>query len=154
MRNAKSRIGVSEDRRFCALWRGRIYFCLTLVLVLGLCLTVYASKPTTVEVLYMNHGPLKETINKMKSLFTQYGAKVNVSWYDFDSPEGEKFMAKKGIKQHVPLIVWIDGTPDVSAGARKVQLAGFPSGSGPASFQGKWTMDDLKAALDQATAKQ
>jgi hypothetical protein len=27
----------------------------------------------------------------------------------------------------------------------------FPTGAGPAFFQGKWTIDDLKAALDQAT---
>ena len=25
--------------------------------------------------------------------------------------EGEQFMAKKGIKQHVPLVIWIDGKP-------------------------------------------
>jgi hypothetical protein len=124
------------------------------LLVLGLCFSAYASKPTTVEVLYMNHGPLKETVDKMKDLFSKYGAKVSVSWYNFDSAEGEQFMAKKGIKQHVPLIIWIDGSPVVSMGAKKVQFAGFPSGSGPASFQGKWTMDDLKAALDQTTAKQ
>ena len=50
-------------------------------------------------------------------------------------------------------IVWIDGSQVVViGGVRKVQFAGFPTGSGPPSFQGKWTMDDLKAALDQATA--
>jgi len=30
---------------------------------------------------------------------------------------------------------------------------GFPSGSGPAAFQGKWTMEDLRKALDQLTDK-
>jgi len=30
---------------------------------------------------------------------------------------------------------------------------GFPTGSGPAFFQGKWTMDDLKAAIDQSALK-
>jgi hypothetical protein len=127
---------------------------LLIFLMLGLCLTVYASKQTTVEVLYMSHGPLMETVNKMKSLFSQYGAKVNISWYDFDSAEGERFMAKKGVKQHVPLIIWIEGSPVATIGLKKVQFAGFPTGSGPAFFQGKWTMDDLKAALDQATARQ
>jgi hypothetical protein len=38
-------------------------------------------------------------------------------------------------------------------GTKKVQFVGFPTGSGPAFFQGKWTVDDLKAALDQATVK-
>ena len=122
-------------------------------LMLGLCLNVYGAKETKIEILYMNHDPLMGTVNKMKDLFSRYGKKLSISWYDFDTKKGEEFMAKKGIKQHVPLIVWIDGSPNVAiGGARKVQFAGFPTGSGPASFQGKWTMDDLKAALDQATA--
>lgn len=121
-------------------------------LMLGLCLNVYAAKEVKIEVLYMNHGPLMDTMNKMKTLFSRYGNKLSVSWYDFYAKEGEEFMAKKGVKQHVPLIVWIDGSPVVAiGGVRKVQFTGFPTGSGPAFFQGKWTMDDLRAALDQAT---
>ena len=59
----------------------------------------------------MNHGPLKETLNKMKVVFSGYGDKLTVSWYDFETEEGEQFMAKKGIKQHVPLVIWIDDSP-------------------------------------------
>jgi hypothetical protein len=105
-----------------------------------------------VDVLYMNHGPLKDTLIKMKGILSGYGEKLNVTWYDFDSPEGGQFMAKMGIQQHVPLMIWIDGRPKVAIGAKQITFAGFPSGSGPAAFQGKWTMDDLKVALDQATA--
>jgi hypothetical protein len=112
-----------------------------------------AAKPTKIEVLYMNHGPLQETIGKIKGIFSGYGDKLTVSWYDFDSSEGEQFMAKKGVKQHVPLAIWIGDSPVVTVGEKKVQFVGFPTGSGPAPFQGKWTLDDLKAALDQATAK-
>jgi hypothetical protein len=111
------------------------------------------AKPTKVEVLYMNHGPLEETLNKVKAVFSGYGDKLTVSWYDFESKEGEQFMAKKGVKQHIPLVIWIDDSPVVTVGVKKVQFVGFPTGSGPAFFQGKWTVDDLKAALDQTTAK-
>jgi hypothetical protein len=114
---------------------------------------VHAATPVKIDVLYMNHGPLKDTLNKMKGIFSSYGDSLIVSWHDFETPEGEQFMAKMGIKQHVPLIIWINDSPVVTLGANKVQFAGFPSGSGPASFQGKWTLNDLKAALDQATAK-
>lgn len=112
-----------------------------------------AAKPTKIEVLYMNHGPLQETLNKVKAVFSGYGDKLTVSWYDFESSEGEQFMAKKGVKQHIPLVIWIDDSPLVPVGNKKVQFVGFPTGSGPAFFQGKWTVDDLKAALDQATVK-
>jgi hypothetical protein len=115
--------------------------------------TVHAATPVKVDVLYMNHGPLMDSLNNMKTVFSSYGTQVNVSWHDFDTPEGEQFMAKMGIKQHVPLIIWIDGTPKVTVGVKQITFAGFPTGSGPAFFQGKWTIDDLKAALSQATGK-
>jgi hypothetical protein len=109
---------------------------LTVLVMLSLSLSAHAVKPTKVEVLYMNHGPLMSTVK-----------------HDFDTSEGEQFMAKKGIKQHVPLIIWIDGNPSVKVGEKEIKFVGFPTGSGPAGFQGKWTMDDLRTALDQVTAQ-
>ena len=129
---------------------------LSLLVLVFLCFGLSAhaaAKPTKIEVLYMNHGPLMDSLNKIKGVLSGYGDKVSVSWYDFDTKEGEQFMAKKGVKQHVPLVIWIDGTPKVAVGVKEITFTGFPTGSGPASFQGKWTMDDLKAALDQVTAK-
>ena len=107
--------------------------------------------PVSVEILYMNHGPLQQTIRGIRELCNGYGKALTVSWYDFDSPEGEKFMAKKGVRQHTPLVVWIAGKSTVKANGKEIQFVGFPTGSGPASFQGKWTLDDLRAALDQST---
>jgi hypothetical protein len=115
--------------------------------------SAYAAKPARVEVLYMNHGPLMDTLNKMKGVFSSYGDRISVSWHEFFSKEGEDFKAKKGINQHVPLVIWIDGDEVVKLGQKQVKFVGFPTGAGPAFFQGKWTIDDLKAALDQATAK-
>jgi hypothetical protein len=111
----------------------------------------YAAKPARVEVLYMNHGPLMDTLDKMKSVFSSFGDRISVSWYDFESKQGEDFKTKKGINQHVPLVIWIDGNQVVKLGQKQIKFAGFPTGAGPAFFQGKWTIDDLKAALDQAT---
>jgi hypothetical protein len=115
--------------------------------------SAYAAKPTRVEVLYLNHGPLRDTLDRMKNVFSAYGDKIGVSWYDFESKEGEEFKAKKGINQHVPLVIWINGHEIVKLGQREIKFAGFPTGAGPRFFQGKWTIDDLKTALDQATAK-
>ena len=129
---------------------------LSCLAVLGLFLipcTSFAAKEIKVEVLYMNHGPLMESLEQVKKVLSRYGNKITVSWHDFESKEGEQFMAKKGVKQHIPLVIWIDDSPVVNVGVKKVQFVGFPTGSGPAFFQGKWTVDDLKAALDQATAK-
>jgi hypothetical protein len=127
--------------------------CSLTLVILCFGMTAHAANTTKIDVLYMNHGPLMDTLNKMKGIFSGYGNQLIVSWHDFETEEGAQFMAKMGIKQHVPLIIWIDGTPKVTVGVRQIAFAGFPTGSGPASFQGKWTLDDLKAALDQTTGK-
>jgi hypothetical protein len=115
--------------------------------------TALPAAPVSVEILFMNHGPLLSTIKGIKELCNGYGKALTVSWYDSDSPEGEKFMDKKGVHQHVPLVIWIAGKPTVKVKGKEIQFAGFPTGSGPASFQGNWTLDDLRGALDQATGK-
>jgi len=109
--------------------------------------------PVSVEILFMNHGPLQPVIKGIRELCNGYGKAVTASWYDFESPEGEKFMARKGVHQHVPLVIWIDGKETVKVNGKEIQFVGFPTGSGPPSFQGKWTLDDLRGALDQATGK-
>jgi hypothetical protein len=123
------------------------------VAVVSIFSTAYAARPARVDVLYMNHGPLMDTLDKMKGVFSAYGDRISVSWYDFESREGENFKAKKGINQHVPLIIWIDGNEVVELGQRQIKFVGFPTGAGPAFFQGKWTIDDLKMALGQATSE-
>ena len=132
--------------------------CLLVLAVLSLFSSVYtasayAAKTAKVEVLYMNHGPLMDTLDKMRAVFAGYGDKISVSWYDFESKEGEDFKAEKGITRHVPLVIWIDGDEAVKVGQKQIRFVGFPTGAGPAFFQGKWTIDDLKTALDQATTK-
>lgn len=113
----------------------------------------HAAAVAHVDVLYMNHGPLQETLGKMKTVFSGFGDRLSVSWHDFDSKDGEQFMASKGIKQHIPLVIWIDGKQKYAVNAKEVTFAGFPTGSGPAFFQGKWTIDDLRAALEQVVGK-
>jgi hypothetical protein len=121
--------------------------------LLAIPMAVQAAAPVSVEILYMNHGPMQPTLREIRSICGGYGNTLTVAWYDSESPEGEKFIAKKGIKGHVPLIVWISGKSTVMIGGKEVQLIGFPTGSGPTFFQGKWTLDDLRAALDQAVPK-
>jgi hypothetical protein len=133
----------------------RLFLCCLLSLVLFSFSTsaLFAAKPAKVEILFMNHGPLMDTLNKVRGVLSGFGDKVSVSWYDFETKEGEQFMAKKGVRQHIPLVIWIEDSPVFKTDGKEITFAGFPTGSGPAFFQGKWTVDDLKSALDQATKK-
>ena len=130
-----------------------ISICLLTVLMTCFSQAAIAANPVKVEVLYMNHGPLMDTLGKMKAVFSGFGNRISVSWYDFDSESSAKFKAQKGINEHTPLVIWIDGKSTLKVGNKEVRFYGFPSGSGPSFFQGKWTMDDLKNALKQMTTK-
>jgi len=129
-----------------------VLFCILLALI-WIPATALSAKPVKIEVLYMNHGPLQPTLQEIKTLFAQYGKKITVSWHDVDSEDGERFMAKKGIRGHIPLVVWLDDRVKFQVDGKEIIFAGFPTGSGPAFFQGKWTMEDLRKILEQLTAK-
>ncbi len=128
----------------------KILIILMLSLSLFLPMNVRAVATVEVDVLYMNHGPLQPTLEKLKILFAHYGKAINPRWHDFESQEGEKFMASKGLRRHVPLMIWINGKETVQVEGAPCTFSGFPSGSGPEFFQGKWTLDSLTKALDQA----
>jgi hypothetical protein len=130
-----------------------ILSCLVALVLVSGPFSVLAAQGVKVEVLYMNHGPLQASLQQMRDIFSKYRDRIAVSWYDFESKEGEQFMAKKGITQHVPLVIWLDGKSSVPVNGREIKFVGFPTGAGPAAFQGKWTMNDLRVALDQITEK-
>jgi hypothetical protein len=131
----------------------KIIFYFTLFFLVAVGFAAADEQKVSVEILYLNHGPLQSTLKEIDSICAQYKDKITVSRYNFESPEGEKFKNKKGITQHVPLMIWIAGKNAVSVNGKEVAFSGFPTGTGPAFFQGKWTMKDLRQALDQATQK-
>lgn len=106
-----------------------------------------------IEVLYMNHGPMRPVTRRLQEIFDTYGEQVQPSWYDFESKEGEAFKKAKGVTAHVPCIIWVNGQYTVVIDGEEVTFYGFPTGAGPASFQGKWTYDDLQKAIDAAAGK-
>lgn len=128
-----------------------ILSCLIILTLFCIPVTALPDPGVPVEILYMNHGPLMPTLKDIQKLCNRYGNKITVSWYDFESKEGEQFMARKGVRQHLPLVIWIDGKSTVMVNKKEIQFIGFPTGSGPAFFQGKWTIDDLRRALEEAT---
>jgi len=130
-----------------------ILSCLIMLTLLCIPVTALPDPGVPVEILYMNHGPLMPTLKDIQKLCNRYGKKISVAWYDFESREGEQFMARKGVRQHLPLVIWIEGKSTVTVNKKEIQFIGFPTGAGPAFFQGKWTIDDLRRALDEATRK-
>ena len=132
----------------------KLYFLFIIGVVLFIAPTTsFSENPVQIDVLYMNHGPMQPTLRDLRALFPQYGDKIMVSWYDFESDEGERFKTKRGISQHIPLVIWVDGRSELVNNGRTIKFEGFPTGSGPSFFQGKWKLEDLVIILDRMTGK-
>jgi len=106
-----------------------------------------AKQEIRMEILFMNHGPMQPTIRDLKSLIARYSGKVKADWFDYDQQSGKAFMQRKGITAHIPLIIYINGAHSFNAGGKEITFVGFPTGSGPYQFQGKWTIQDLDRVL-------
>lgn len=117
-------------------------------------LASFAKNPVQIDILYMNHGPMQPTLRDLKTLLPKYKDAATVSWYDSETKAGQNFMSKMGITRHVPMIIWIDGRFEQVINSRTIRFEGFPTGSGPAFFQGRWTLTDLALVLDHIIGRQ
>lgn len=114
-----------------------------------------ADQPAQIEILYMNHGPLRPIIADIKSLLKGYQGKIQASWYDVNQPTGKEFMKKHKLQGHIPLLMLLGGESDFIIDGREVRLQGFPSGAGPfKQVEGNWSMDDLHVLFDRQVAGQ
>jgi hypothetical protein len=110
-----------------------------------------SGKPT-VDILYLNHPPVRDVLTKIDPILASYGDQLKVSRYDFDTPEGAAFAEEKGIKEHMPLIIYINGSNTFDLDGQKITFESFPQGEGTAVMAaGLWTLADLDAALKKAT---
>lgn len=131
----------------------RTIACLLMTLVLLSCAAAHAAGRVSVDILFMNHGPLRATLDGIREVLARHEGGLSVAWHDFESQEGREFMRKKGIEDHVPLLIWINGSPIHEIDGDEILFRGFPSGSGPAFFQGGWDMDKLDRALGMAVER-
>jgi len=115
-----------------------------------------AAKPgtVTVEVAYLNHLPVRPVLSEVDKLLANYGDHVSVTRYDFDTPEGEAFAKAKGLTQHTPLAIFVNGSMQFTLNGRTVKFYSFPQGQGTGMVpEGGWTVQDLQQVLDEATSK-
>ena len=115
-----------------------------------------AAKPgaVKVDIVYLNHPPVRPVLDEVNALLDKYGDRVSVSHYDFDSTEGAAFAKAKGLIEHTPIAIFINGTMEFTNNNRAIKFFSFPQNQGTGMVaDGTWTLDDLKAALDQATGQ-
>ena len=127
-----------------------LVLALTLFLFLGLA-QISTAAEVRLDILFMNHGPMRPTVTKIKTLLEGYGNNVKAEWYDADLKSGKSFMRDQNITGHIPLLIQINGQSKFTIDERPVTLQGFPTGAAPFKrVEGDWSLDDLKYLLDES----
>lgn len=124
-----------------------------LACLLMLCAGTVRAAPVTVDILFMNHGPMQPVIGQIKDVLAKYPGSVLAVWHDVDTPDGLTFMKRMNIKGHIPLMIFINGSLEQDVDGKRLSFTGFPSGAGPYMFQGAWGMKDLDALLQSKAGK-
>ncbi|GIQ69642.1 hypothetical protein XYCOK13_24660 [Xylanibacillus composti] len=133
--------------------------CLVIVLIAAACSNRPASVPQSdsedgdpdqiqVEVLHLNHWPVKKILDDIEAVVAEYEDDVDIHYYAFGSKEGEALAEARSITGHTPLVIFINGQKDYQLDGKDVTFYSFPEGSGTLMMgSGGWAMDDLHAVL-------
>jgi hypothetical protein len=115
---------------------------------------VSTTSAVTVDILYLNHAPVLEVLEQVDPILASYGEQIKVNRYDYNTSEGAALAEQKGIKEHMPLIIYINGTSTFDLDGQKITFESFPQGEGTAMMAaGSWTIAELDAALKKVTGK-
>ncbi len=126
---------------------------ISLLLVFGLAGRPWAAEKAQLEILYMNHGPMRPTLVRIRELLQDFPHAFEIHWYDFDTPAAGKFMKRRRLSGHIPLLILLNGRSDFDVNGRRVQLRGFPTGAAPfKKVEGNWSFGDLRLIFEQNTA--
>ncbi len=113
----------------------------------------YAGNPVQVELIALGHWPVQKSLEPARDLLKTYGNKVVVQEMDAEADDGKAFLARVGLKGHVPLLIVINGAwkfprPDGSI----IEFMSFPSGeANPLGAEGSWSVEDLQYVLNNLT---
>ena len=112
--------------------------------------STYPDAAVQVEVIALNHAPIRSAVEEVEALAAEYGEKVGYTRYDFDTDVGVAFAEKYGIDGHTPFAIYINGEDEFEIDGVATKFYSFPQDSGTGIVaSGTWTMDDLRTVLDQ-----
>ncbi|MDA3940207.1 MAG: hypothetical protein PF693_13030 [Spirochaetia bacterium] len=102
-----------------------------------------------VEIIYLNHGPVRKVVTDIDNLLEEYGEEIQIIQYTFSSSEGKLFVESRKLDGHIPLAIFIDGSMEFTVDNRSVEFISFPQGGGTGFVaDGEWSLEDLKRVLD------
>lgn len=137
-----------------------VFFLLTFLL--AACGTVQVNDPAQlngsapakdavlVEVISLDHAPIRPAVQEALEVAAEFGDKVTVRTYNFGTPEGDAFAAERDLTDHTPIAIFVNGEMEFEVDGRFITFYSFPQGEGTGMVaEGVWTMADFRAVLAQ-----
>ena len=100
-----------------------------------------------VEIFYLPHPPAEAVVKDVEAVLKKHD-QFKVAKYSFDDPESKKILAKYNLREHMPVVIFINGQNEFTLGKRKVTFKNFPKGNAfVPMFEGNWSYRDLDGVL-------
>lgn len=103
-----------------------------------------------VEIFYLPHPPAEAVVKDVEAVLKKHD-QFKVAKYSFEDPQSRKLLAKYNLREHMPVVIFIDGQNEFSLRNRKVVFKNFPKGNTfVPMFEGNWSYHDLESVLSAA----
>lgn len=105
---------------------------------------VCRASSVVVEIFYLPHPPAEAVVRDVEASLN--GLKgIELRKYNFEAPESRKQIAKYNIREHTPVLIYINGKNEFVVGNRKIVLKNFPKGNSFVPFyEGNWSYQDVR----------
>jgi hypothetical protein len=100
--------------------------------------TTTSNAITVVVAGYINHGPMQPTVEAIKEVLAKYDDKVNVTWVDLATTQGQDYFKEHDLTAHMNVI--INGKYEYQVNGKDVIFQWFEGQ--------QWTKQDLDAVLE------
>ena len=121
-----------------------------LSLALSITPTIWAASPVEVEIVALDHWPIRRALEQTLEMLKKFGDKVTLQQIDADTKAGKARLKASGMKGHIPVVIFVDGEFKHTLEGQEVIFENFPVASdSPMRLDGKWSAGDVKAVIEE-----
>ena len=127
-------------------------FLVAAMLSLALSITpiIWAASPVEVEIVALDHWPIRRALEQTLEMLEKFGDKVTLQQIDADTKAGKARLKTSGMKGHIPVVIFVDGEFKHTLAGQEVIFENFPVASdSPMRLDGKWSAGDVKAVIEE-----
>jgi hypothetical protein len=100
-----------------------------------------------VEIFYLPHPPAEAVVKDVEAGLINY-SQFKVDKYSFEDPKNRELISKYNLREHMPVVIFINGKNEFALGKKKVIFKNFPKGNAfVPTFEGNWSYQDLESIL-------